>query len=105
MFDEHCPKAPARTLERRARTPAMLNIRTTDDPSVRFAYKRLAVVLFDLLLDDNWWATYCWFLGARIVQSIIHLISTSSIAVSLRFAAFAVQMVIGVYWALKLLFI
>jgi uncharacterized MAPEG superfamily protein len=44
-----------------------------------------------------------WFLGARIVQSIIHLISTSSIAVSLRFAAFAVQMVIGIYWASKLI--
>jgi uncharacterized MAPEG superfamily protein len=44
-----------------------------------------------------------WFLGARIVQSIIHLISTSSIAVSLRFAAFAVQMAIGVYWTWALL--
>jgi len=31
-----------------------------------------------------------WFLGARIVQSIIHLVSTSPIAVSLRFTAFAV---------------
>ncbi len=44
-----------------------------------------------------------WFLGARIVQSAIHLASTSAIAVSLRFVAFAVQMVIGVYWAWKLL--
>jgi uncharacterized MAPEG superfamily protein len=44
-----------------------------------------------------------WFLGARIVQSTIHLISTSSIAVSLRFAAFAVQMAIGIYWAWRLL--
>jgi uncharacterized MAPEG superfamily protein len=35
------------------------------------------------------------FVGARIVQSIIHLISTSSIAVSLRFAAPAVQMAIA----------
>lgn len=38
-------------------------------------------------------------LGARIVQSIIHLLSTTQIAVSLRFSAFAVQMVIGAYWA------
>jgi uncharacterized MAPEG superfamily protein len=44
-----------------------------------------------------------WFLGARIVQSMIHLASTSPMAVSLRFTAFAVQMGVGVYWACKLL--
>ena len=44
-----------------------------------------------------------WFLGARIVQSIIHLVSTSSIAVSLRFAAFAIQMAIGIYWSWRLM--
>jgi uncharacterized MAPEG superfamily protein len=44
-----------------------------------------------------------WFLGARIVQSIIHLISTSSIAVSLRFTAFALQMAICIYWAWRLM--
>jgi uncharacterized MAPEG superfamily protein len=44
-----------------------------------------------------------WFLGARIAQSIIHLVSTSPIAVSLRFTAFAVQLVIGVYWSWKLM--
>jgi uncharacterized MAPEG superfamily protein len=44
-----------------------------------------------------------WFLGARIVQSVFHLISTKSIFVSLRFAAFAVQMAIGIYWTWKLL--
>jgi len=43
------------------------------------------------------------FLGARIIQSIIHLISTSSIMVSLRFTAFAVQMAIGLYWSWKLI--
>jgi uncharacterized MAPEG superfamily protein len=42
-------------------------------------------------------------LGARIVQSIIHLLSTTQIAVSLRFSAFAVQMVIGAYWSWALL--
>lgn len=45
-----------------------------------------------------------WLLGARIVQSTIHLLSLSPTAVTLRFAAFAVQMAIGVVWALKLLF-
>ncbi|MGE3650531.1 MAG: MAPEG family protein [Reyranellaceae bacterium] len=44
-----------------------------------------------------------WLLGARIVQSLIHLASLSAIAVSLRFTAFAVQMIIAVYWAWKLL--
>ena len=44
-----------------------------------------------------------WLLGARIVQSIIHLVSTSAIAVSLRFVAFAIQMAIGVYWAWRLM--
>lgn len=42
-------------------------------------------------------------LGARIVQSIIHLVSTSQVAVSLRFTAFAVQMVIGAYWSWAIL--
>lgn len=43
------------------------------------------------------------FLGARLVQSIIHLISTSSIMVSLRFTAFACQMAIGAFWSWALL--
>ena len=44
-----------------------------------------------------------WLLGARIVQSLIHLASLSVIAVTLRFTAFAVQLIIAVYWAWKLL--
>ena len=43
------------------------------------------------------------FLCARIVQSVIHLGSTSALAVTLRFLAFAVQLAIGVYWAVQLL--
>lgn len=43
------------------------------------------------------------FLGARVVQSLIHLSSTSATAVTLRFSAFAVQMAIAVYWAFGLL--
>lgn len=41
-------------------------------------------------------------LGARVVQSTIHLASTSSLAVTARFTAFAVQMGIAVYWAVRL---
>jgi uncharacterized MAPEG superfamily protein len=42
-------------------------------------------------------------LGARVFQSIVHLASTSSRAVTVRFCAFAVQMAVGVYWAFELL--
>ena len=42
-------------------------------------------------------------LGARIVQSLIHLASLSPAAVSARFTAFAVQMAIAVWWVIRLL--
>ena len=42
-------------------------------------------------------------LGARVVQSSIHLTSLSSAAVTLRFSAFAVQMGIALVWSAKLL--
>jgi uncharacterized MAPEG superfamily protein len=41
-------------------------------------------------------------LSARIAQSFIHLASTSPVAVTARFTAFAVQLGIAVYWAAKL---
>jgi uncharacterized MAPEG superfamily protein len=44
-----------------------------------------------------------WLLGARIVQSGIHLASTSNAAVNARFAAFVVQMAIALYWVWALL--
>jgi uncharacterized MAPEG superfamily protein len=43
------------------------------------------------------------FLIARVAQSLIHLVSVSSIAVTLRFTAFAVQMGIAVYWCFNLI--
>ena len=43
------------------------------------------------------------FLGVRVFQSLVHLVSLSPVAVTIRFSAFAVQMVIAVYWAIKLL--
>ena len=42
-------------------------------------------------------------LGTRVVQSLIHLASLSVMAVNLRFSAFAVQMLIALYWAFALL--
>jgi uncharacterized MAPEG superfamily protein len=44
-----------------------------------------------------------WLLGARVVQSSIHLASTSVVAVNARFTAFVVQMAIAVYWLWALL--
>jgi len=44
-----------------------------------------------------------WFLAARIVQSLVHISSGSETAAMLRFAAFAVQLGIGVYWVIGLI--
>lgn len=44
-----------------------------------------------------------WLLGARIVQSSIHLASLSATAVTLRFSFFAIQLGIAVFWAFRLL--
>lgn len=42
-------------------------------------------------------------LGARVLQSLVHLASTSGAAVTLRFCVFAVQLGIALYWAFALL--
>lgn len=45
-----------------------------------------------------------WFLLiARVAQSVVHIISTSSSAVQIRFALFLVQLAIVVYWCVMLL--
>jgi uncharacterized MAPEG superfamily protein len=44
-----------------------------------------------------------WLLAARIVQSCVHLASLSEAAVSVRFAAFAVQLAIAIWWTIGLL--
>ncbi len=41
-------------------------------------------------------------LGARLLQSIVHLVSTSRPAVLLRFGFFVVQVLILLYWILRL---
>ncbi len=43
-----------------------------------------------------------WLLGARLLQSLVHLASTSALAINLRFAAFTVQMGIALWWVLQL---
>ena len=41
--------------------------------------------------------------GARVFQSTVHLLSLSAAAVTVRFVAFAVQMIIAAIWTWKLL--
>ena len=42
-------------------------------------------------------------LGARVVQSSVHLISIAPRAVHVRFTAFMTQVAIATYWAVRLL--
>ena len=42
-------------------------------------------------------------LGARVVQSSVHVASLSIVAVNVRFFAFAVQVLIALYWVCRLL--
>jgi len=44
-----------------------------------------------------------WVLAARVGQSVVHLISTSALAVQVRFAFFVVQVVVEIWWVLALL--
>lgn len=44
-----------------------------------------------------------WLLVARLGQSITHLVSVSVLAVNVRFAFFAVQLGIAIYWTWALL--
>lgn len=42
-------------------------------------------------------------LATRILQSSVHLASLSAAAVTVRFCLFAIQLAIGMYWAIQLL--
>ena len=58
------------------------------------------------LLSDRPGATdglAMWFLGARIGQSIVHLASTSNVAVNFRFALYLSQWLIMAVMAVRLL--
>lgn len=43
-----------------------------------------------------------WLLAARVAQSSVHLISTSTLAIRVRFTFFAVQMAIAVVWVVQM---
>jgi len=42
-----------------------------------------------------------FLIGARVLQSVTHLASTSNLAVQVRFAFFVAQFLIGIYWVLQ----
>ena len=44
-----------------------------------------------------------WLLAARLIQSIVHLLSLSATVVTVRFLAFVLQIGIAAYWLLALL--
>jgi hypothetical protein len=59
----------------------------------------LLLVAIALQRDDLTDILAPWLVGARILQSTAHVISTSVIAVNIRFSFFAVQVVIAMIWA------
>lgn len=42
-------------------------------------------------------------LGARLLQSVVHMLSTSNVAIQIRFVFFLVQFGIVIYWVFQLL--
>ena len=44
-----------------------------------------------------------WALAARLGQSVVHLVSTSATAVTLRFGFFFAQFAIAAYWVVRLI--
>lgn len=42
-----------------------------------------------------------YFLGARVLQSVTHLTSSSNLAAQVRFAFFLAQFLIGIWWVLQ----
>lgn len=60
----------------------------------------LAIVTMQAAITDT---LAMVFLIARVVQSLVHLSSISPVAVTIRFSAFSVQMVIGAIWCVQLL--
>ena len=59
----------------------------------------LLAIALDLTATTDSLAMY--LLGARVMQALIHLASTSNIAVQARFAFFLVQVGISAWWVLQ----
>jgi uncharacterized MAPEG superfamily protein len=67
----------------------------------------IGVLLFAMVTGhtDITNATACWLLYARIAQSVVHLASTSSPMILLRFVFFLVQFLLIVCWVVQLLLV
>jgi uncharacterized MAPEG superfamily protein len=65
----------------------------------------IGVLLFAMVTDHTGItnATACWLLYARIAQSTVHLISTSSAMILIRFAFFLLQFLLVVCWVVQML--
>ena len=65
----------------------------------------IGVMLLALISDQRAIVdvTACWLLYARIGQSVVHLISTSTPMVMVRFAFFLVQVGLIVCWVVQML--
>ena len=50
-------------------------------------------------------ATACWLLYARIAQSSVHIISTSSAMILIRFSFFLLQFLLIVCWVVQMLLV
>ena len=64
-----------------------------------------AVLILVAVLTDNAGVTdglALWVLAARVGQSCVHLLSTSEMAVTVRFTLYSVQVGIEVYWLVQL---
>jgi len=59
----------------------------------------LALVTDNAAITDS---LACWVLAARVAQSVVHLISTSEMAVTLRATFFSVQLGVEAYWIVRL---
>ncbi|NNF67973.1 MAG: MAPEG family protein, partial [Gammaproteobacteria bacterium] len=64
-----------------------------------------AVILLALVMGRNGITDplALWFLGARVAQSVAHLVSTDNRVVLLRFTFFLLQWLILAYWVFRLL--
>jgi len=58
----------------------------------------LAIALDATAITDS---LAMYLLGARVLQAVVHLASTSNIAVQVRFAFFLVQIGISAWWLLQ----
>jgi uncharacterized MAPEG superfamily protein len=65
----------------------------------------IGVLLFAMVTDNTAItnATASWLLAARIAQSVVHLISTSSPMILVRFFFYLIQCLLIVWWVVRML--